>query len=153
MGCGSSVPAAADGNTVQITKINDAESAYDAADKTVTKMKATAGMRIRKVTLTEEERKDYLIDLFEVVDADGDGSVTKEEFSKLYNDVVDEKVEEAFAAQDTEVQDGVLDQSEFVNYNMKKFAEWDDETFDVVINRLMLKFKRYSRASARMSAA
>ena len=89
MGCGSSVPAAADGNTVQITKINDAESAYDAADKTVTKMKATAGMRIRKVT----------------------------------------------------------------NYHMKKFAEWDDETFDVVINRLMLKFKRYSRASARMSAA
>ena len=153
MGCGSSVPAAADGNTVQITKINDAESAYDAADKTVTKMKATAGMRIRKVTLTEEERKDYLIDLFEVVDADGDGSVTKEEFSKLYNDVVDEKVEEAFAAQDTEVQDGVLDQSEFVNYHMKKFAEWDDETFDVVINRLMLKFKRYSRASARMSTA
>ena len=138
MGCAASAPS--DPAAVKQHEIKDAEDAYSASDKQV-KREHVPGVIIRKVVLSTDERRHMLQELFAALDQDESGEVDREEFDKMFDRVVDKgettpRTQSRFSMVDAD-NNGKIDAVEFLSFHLAAFGEWDDDTFDIVVNRLM----------------
>ena len=153
MGCAASAPS--DPAAVKQHEIKDAEDAYSASDKQV-KREHVPGVIIRKVVLSTDERRHMLQELFAALDQDESGEVDREEFDKMFDRVVDKgettpRTQSRFSMVDADhngkpsisrgayhgLRAMMIDAVEFLSFHLAAFGEWDDDTFDIVVNRLM----------------